>query len=555
METPVQPKESPSKAASRFTFNLPLLFIVLAVTQFTLQTWTLGRGIPYTATNLTNDDTYYYLQTAWNTPRLGFATFDGLHRTNGVQLLWFCLLLVFSPCCPTKISFLQSALIVCFVFNALCYLIIWKLGKMLHRPLLAFFMASLWCLQSLSVNTYSSGMENSLHAFIFWCLLWQATAFLVRSRHRNKLSLIPLSIVLILNVWARLDAALFSIVIFSFCAGVLLLQKRGIPASFGQKYQTIITSAALLCGGIIAQLAAFRCIGGSFIPVSALIKSAQSTCRWNGGFAARFIETFQLSFPQLLPERLPLYHIEIISVISVLIILYSLLRRNPQADVPLTCLQNLWCCLFVGVITYHFILATLSCHYAPYYIWYRSPLFIFWILTYSIAADTIAGKVFVRSGGEPLRKFLIVFCLLIFAVSYIRFARRQYLSTGKDNIHSCRYHAAQRISEQLPPGIILASWNAGELGFFSNRNVINLDGLANSVDYYREVLGGDVPLMKYLRENDVTYLVDYQQNRHTLNLPVVERFPCHDGCGTSLFIWKIENLADPPHQARTIPSP
>ena len=41
---------------------------------------------------LTNDDTYYYLQTAWNARHLGFVTFDGINATNGVQFLWFSIL-------------------------------------------------------------------------------------------------------------------------------------------------------------------------------------------------------------------------------------------------------------------------------------------------------------------------------------------------------------------------------------------------------------------------------------------------------------------------------
>jgi hypothetical protein len=75
------------------------VWIVLgvAVVQFGLQLSLLARGVEYVASSLTIDDTYYYLQTAWNTKRLGFVTFDGLHDTNGVQLLWF---VMFSRCAP-----------------------------------------------------------------------------------------------------------------------------------------------------------------------------------------------------------------------------------------------------------------------------------------------------------------------------------------------------------------------------------------------------------------------------------------------------------------------
>jgi hypothetical protein len=161
------------------------VFLVAGV-QLALQLSLIARGVQYAAASLTIDDTYYYLQTAWNTKQLGFVTFDGLHPTNGVQFLWFAIILLLAFLTQTKTALLFLTLAVSFVFNALCYLVILKIASVLQRPALALLMASLWLLQCLPFRIYSMGMENSLHALVFWCVIWQSVEFLVRVRNGEK---------------------------------------------------------------------------------------------------------------------------------------------------------------------------------------------------------------------------------------------------------------------------------------------------------------------------------------------------------------------------------
>src|SRR3990172_1815871 len=142
--------------------------LFFALIQFAFQVSLLTRGVEYAASSLVIDDTYYYLQTAWNTKQLGFVTFDGLHATNGVQLSWFVIILLLAMLAKTKTALLFATLAVSFLLNGLCYLFILKIGAVLKQPPLALFMASLWSLQSLPFRIYSTGMENSLHALVFW---------------------------------------------------------------------------------------------------------------------------------------------------------------------------------------------------------------------------------------------------------------------------------------------------------------------------------------------------------------------------------------------------
>jgi hypothetical protein len=70
-----------------------------------------------------------------------------------------------------------------------------------------------------------------------------------------------------------------------------------------------------------------------------------------------------------------------------------------------------------------------------------------------------------------------------------------------------RLQAADWIRAYTPPSARIGSWNAGMLGYFSHRAVVNLDGLANNGDYFRRVVRGK-DLEGYLRSERIGWLAD-----------------------------------------------
>jgi hypothetical protein len=65
--------------------------------------------------------------------------------------------------------------------------------------------------------------------------------------------------------------------------------------------------------------------------------------------------------------------------------------------------------------------------------------------------------------------------------------------------------AAQWMRENLPRDATVGAWNAGMIGYLSERRVVNLDGLVNSWGFY---LDGRHDLCRYWRGAGVTHLVD-----------------------------------------------
>jgi hypothetical protein len=169
--------------------------------------------------------------------------------------------------------------------------------------------------------------------------------------------------------------------------------------------------------------------------------------------------------------------------------------------------------------------------------WYRSPSFIFWIITASlIALFTFERIELVKHPFRILKWVPLSFTLFIFTIAIYMFARSINFSS---KLYVARYDAALWIAENYPPDTIFAAWNTGQLGFFSNRTFINLDGVINNVDYYKRVLRGPIPLTDYLSENSVDYLVDYATYDSIPDFPTVHRFPLNDGSGRAIQIWQI----------------
>jgi hypothetical protein len=61
--------------------------------------------------------------------------------------------------------------------------------------------------------------------------------------------------------------------------------------------------------------------------------------------------------------------------------------------------------------------------------------------------------------------------------------------------------------DELPEGARIGSWNAGMLGYFSHRAVINLDGLVNDAEYFELVIRKH-RLQQYLAAEEIGWIAD-----------------------------------------------
>ena len=277
-------------------------------------------------------------------------------------------------------------------------------------------------------------------------------------------------------------------------------------------------------------------MGGSFLPVSALVKTSGAGRGLSTEAVDKFVEVFLLGLPSILQGRFPTLVLILLGIFGILLVIRAQMA-NPNRPKELVAFLSLWSCLLFGEILYHVYIAVSGVQYVLYFAWYRSPSFIFWIITASlIALFAFEQLQRIRPSWASLKWAPVGVSLLGVTVAIYLFARSiNFTST----LYAARYNAALWIAENSPPDTVFASWNAGQLGFFSNRTFINLDGVINNVDYYERVLHGPVSLTDYLSENKVDFIVDYATYDSIPDFPVVQTFPLDDESGRSIHMWQV----------------
>jgi len=157
--------------------------------------------------------------------------------------------------------------------------------------------------------------------------------------------------------------------------------------------------------------------------------------------------------------------------------------------------------------------------FPQYMTWYRSPELLLSVLTMGLALHRI-GWLARQSRAEEL-----VSAHRAVAAAMVGTLALSGWSLGHDSLfviepkpnYRERVAIARWIDQHLAPETVVAAWSAGLLSYYSNRRVINLDGLANDTAFFREVLvDRSVSLPEYLQRNGVSLIID-----HTIHDPRV----------------------------------
>jgi hypothetical protein len=334
-------------------------------------------------------------------------------------------------------------------------------------------------------------------------------AFLAEKNDRRKnRTLIIVTVLLILNVWARLDAAIFSVIIYGYC--LLEFDKS-------RNFRYIVISTLLAICGLAIQLAAFYKLGGTWLPISGLVKQAWS--HWDN--------IFELAAPRLIVGLL------LLSILEIIIQRYTKQR---------TLLRGVWYSLLIGVILH--VIATGGINAYDRFLWYLSPSFVFLTLTLAYFGDGVSQIVSKFAPGAP-RAIPVAFSLSLIILAVFLFYVRLNIYIPA---YKLGYLSAQWISEKLPPDVKLASWNAGILGYFSGRTVINLDGLINGPEYYQQVINGPKSWMEYVKEKEVDFIVDYDRGYVTsAEFPITQVFVLSDH-KKEVIMWRVIGNLDEPYK-------
>lgn len=420
----------------------------------------------------TPDDASYYLKIAGNFSFSKGFTFDNINNTNGFQPLWEYLLIpvmFLSESQPPE-NMLRIVLFIQLVLISGSFLIFRNtLREYFHdKYILAFavFFALFVFFNSLN------GMETSLMIFMLSLLTMSAVKYKIFSADGSGSEFVW-GVILGFLILSRLDLTFIAL-----SAGLVLIS--GVRKDKIVRMFRIFSGTAIV---MIPYLLYNLIVFGNIIPVSGYLKSG-------------FPETnLQDKLLYLLKYRETYFFI----ITLLFLIWYSFFKKDKSDEKNFIFTEFIKVLIISNVFLFLYLLLFLK--WVIFY-WY----FIPFSLMFSLSACIIF-HCFLKDSRSVLKNILY-FSLLVFAAAYwgikIYNNYSSDLNPGQNNWSNESYKAALWTKSHTNPEDVIAMKDAGHFSFFSERNVINLDGLVNSFKY-QEIIKNK-KLNEYLTDNNVKYL-------------------------------------------------
>ena len=463
----MSPRSAPFDAALHPTLDRVILTSIVLVALYSLGM--LSRGIEYFLAQGA-DDAAYYLEIAENAAAGRGFTFDGLAATNGFHPLWAWLLTAlqratsFAPEAMVRLVWAVQTL-----FMTAAALLVWKLvrrhaGSWPAALGAVLFMGRLY-------YTGRGGMESSLLLLLVLLLLDRAD----RLPPAGAVRAMSLGLVAGAAMLARLDSL--------FAVGAVLaawaLSASSARARLAGLAIAGSTAAAIVAPYLFANLRDF----GHAVPISGTLKSSFPDAGWH-------VAAFNVRGQDLLML------IASMGCCAVFLVWRAMSRRatgGAFTHVLLPALaagllaHTLYSALFMkwGVFSWHFVLERLGL-----------------ALTLPLLAVLVASP-----EHGPGRRLWPAGLLLVGAASFLPIVKRDWRTDYSGGWTVQAYRAARWAQQHTPSGAIFAMKDAGNFGYFSRRQVVNLDGLVNTFAYQDSLAAGHVE--GFLRSRGVQYFVQH----------------------------------------------
>ena len=187
-------------------------------------------------------------------------------------------------------------------------------------------------------------------------------------------------------------------------------------------------------------------------------------------------------------------------------------RNVPSTDATSTfpCLKKFigstwWFALFCCLISMYYTIVQTFPH-----LWYFGPVLLYGCIIFLCAATDILSNALkddlcgqsVKPSLPKVKWILIaplLLCVIAMSVSAFDPRSQAMLIANQE--------AGQWISGNLPRNVVLGSWDAGVLGYFTEQKIINIDGVVNSIEYARALRKGTAGAL--LKKQGVAYLVNH----------------------------------------------
>ena len=500
------------------------------------------------------DDAFYYFEVARNIVAGNASTFDGANLTNGYHPLWMLLILPIYGLtsdleAALRLSILLQVLLVGIGFQTING--IFGRGRMKNNFILIF----LFLFYLRFIFQYNSGVESGLVIFLLALIARLIGRLDLLKQGRDPIrQYVKIGLLLALLTLARFDYLLFSIAFAFLIALVSVIMKQQLRATFVRIITTAVPSIFLVGGQLLWNQLNF----GHILTITGRMKS---------------------TFPLIQPRPLfwiPLYpEYFLIALVSLMFIVVVLARLRLFRSAETKTFLNENSSLFFVTIWLAFGTALHFAFVSLYGIWaVRYWYFAGYLVSLLFLLQIIISYLFSQLGNFSFRLPAQPFfgCLMAVAGVVVALVSGYWSAERKANgiigFQPYAYQAALWVNENLPNEVILGMHDVGTFGYFSNRRVINLDGLINNDEYQNYLLKGK--FSDYLQDQMVTYLVvraadhpiilnrsygciQFSGYSRLYNVAggsvavcedqeVYRSAPFQDGTGAQLIIWSLPNV-------------
>ena len=461
----------------------------------------------YYLVNLTPDDALFYPRIAQNY-LLGYGvSFDRLTPTTGFHMGWYVLLtaflksvslfnseMLYNPNLIFKYSLLLD-LILLTLINILLYFLFDRCFK-LSKPI------SIIGVIFIGIESFRYGllMETRLLLLSLLCLFlyinvhWNNSKNIAPSGRPKWISsllgahcLLGIFVGFFITI-VRIDFAILIIIIILFKVFLPLLDNSE-RFSFGTFISNIYKSVPLLIGmflGILIVSCFNYYIAGSIISTSACIKSFNVQCSFN---MSKWLRYFNIMH----------YSIFLFSIISTILLLFE--RRTMGSGKSIEVQHLIMIIIASGsLLSFHLLINNLV---AP---WYYRPFTFFMYILFFVSLNAWFLKWFTTLKYPKLVRFVALSIILCIGITTVQ-TTVHCVYCSPHGGHSAVYEFAIMLNKNTnESSTIFLEDYSGIISFFSQRNIINGDGLVNSPHYMSHYLSkGNV--YEFLRNNNIDYYV------------------------------------------------
>jgi hypothetical protein len=476
---------------------------------FAARAWVALLPLDRLVATCLSDDAFYYFGIARNLAAGRGPTFDGVIPTNGFHPLYQFLLvplyrLTADPVLPVRISLLFLAAV-----GAATALPIHGIVARATSPRAGLLAAIFWLGNPQAIRIGLSGVEAGLAVFLLALTAWHAVVLLAGPLDRTR-PLAVLGLLAGLTVLARADMAV-PLSLLGLGVAVRVLRRDGPLAGRLARLAAAAVPAALL---VLPWLVWNRANFGGFVPESGRTLYYRAHTQFHDGAPYTLADAIGHSvvlvrraanswFLDLVGFRDPRSGV-LLALILLVVILGARVVEKRAAFEPGRAR---------GLPEFGIGLCLLWLFYAGVFWQTKSWYFLPAILGIALAFGVLLGafdRVYLTA-KTPAAGAAALAALAVFVVGgHLQRAadflereaqpwQRVYLLVGRDL-------AAGRLIEAAAPET-LGAFNAGIVGYFAERRVVNLDGVVNG-----RVLAAmkERMFLEYLRREGVTRIVDHQ---------------------------------------------